>query len=43
MLVVPDALDASGDLCFDETNVYDGTAASRIAPSGGESTIIRRE
>lgn len=43
MLVVPDALDASGDLCFDETNVYDGTTASRIIPSGGASTIIQRE
>ena len=43
MLVVPDALDASGDLCFDETNVYDGTAASSTAPSGGASSIIQRE
>ena len=43
MLVVPDALDASGDLCFDETNVYDGTAASRIAPAAGASSIIQHE
>lgn len=42
MLVVPDALDDTGGLCFDETNTYDGTVASRIAPLS-EEPIIRRD